>query len=119
MKRLQTTKTKNGKRVKELRENHSRSKTGKVRTEGGGYSENRVRVKQFEVPGMPKTTLIIIDLVREPFEVLRPTSDGSKPDPTLKTSEENVVRSPYKSGETASQKRMSISFRLQRVRHVI
>ncbi|GFT51515.1 hypothetical protein TNCV_51351 [Trichonephila clavipes] len=56
MEGLSIKKTKKGKRVRELRKNPSRTKTGKVRTEGGG-------AQQFEVPRVPgrlKTALMEI-----------------------------------------------------------
>ncbi|GFX77344.1 hypothetical protein TNCV_5064701 [Trichonephila clavipes] len=55
MEGLPIKKTKKAKRVRELRENPSRTITGNVRTEGlGGCSGNRGRgAKQFEVPRVP------------------------------------------------------------------
>ncbi|GFV25653.1 hypothetical protein TNCV_3851371 [Trichonephila clavipes] len=52
--KLSIKKTKKRKRVRELRENPSWTKTGKVRTEGGGALEIMGGAQQFEVPRAPE-----------------------------------------------------------------
>ncbi|GFV68062.1 hypothetical protein TNCV_1873441 [Trichonephila clavipes] len=54
MEGLSIKKTKKGKRVRDLRENPSQTKTGKVRTEGEGRALEIVGgAQQFEVPRSP------------------------------------------------------------------